>query len=143
MEKLIPNWTLIVQLVMFLTAMFILTRLLFRPMLAVFALRAQYTERPHQDAAKLRENATSAKETVEQGLNRARKEVDQLRGELAGKAAAQEHDILIDARRKSAESVEAARRDLDAAASAARARLAAEAEELAETLATKLVEVQR
>jgi F-type H+-transporting ATPase subunit b len=143
MDKMKITWTLVVQFLMFLSAMFILTRFLFKPMLAVFAKRARLTEQPHEDAAVLRKDAAGAKQAVEETFNQTRKEVERLRGELLGVVSRQEREILAEARASAGQTAEQARQELTAAVTQSRTKLVAEADELAELLANKLLEIQR
>jgi len=143
MDKMALNWTLIAQLVMFLAAMGILSRFLFKPMLAVLARREELTEKPHEDAEKLKVDAVAARQTVEEQLVRTRRDAEKLRLELLGRATNQERDVLAGARSQAAKINEQTRGDLDASIAQVRQRLVAEADELAELLTNKLLEIQR
>ncbi|NLH47953.1 MAG: ATP synthase F0 subunit B [Myxococcales bacterium] len=143
MDKMALNWTLIAQLVMFLAAMGILSRFLFKPMLAVLARREELTEKPHEDAEKLKVDAVAARQTVEEQLVRTRRDAEKLRLELLGRATNQERDVLAGARSQAAKINEQTRGELDASIAQVRQRLVAEADELAELLTNKLLEIQR
>ncbi len=143
MDKMALNWTLIAQLVMFLSAMGILSRFLFKPMLAVLARREELTEKPHEDAEKLKVDAVAARQTVEEQLVRTRRDAEKLRLELLGRATNQERDVLAGARSQAAKINEQTRGELDASIAQVRQRLVAEADELAELLTNKLLEIQR
>lgn len=143
MDKMALNWTLIAQLVMFLSAMGILSRFLFKPMLAVLARREELTEKPHEDAEKLKVDAVAARQTVEEQLVRTRRDAEKLRLELLGRATNQERDVLVGARSQAAKINEQTRGELDASIAQVRQRLVAEADELAELLTNKLLEIQR
>jgi F-type H+-transporting ATPase subunit b len=143
MEKMALNWTIIVQMVLFVAAMIILSRLLFRPMLEVFAKRETMTDQPYEEAEKLRGEAAEARKLVDTRLAAVRHDTEALRTELIGKAASEERDIVGEARQNAAEIAGNARADLEATVAEARQSLEAEAEELAESLANKLLEIDR
>lgn len=134
------NWTFIAQLVMFLTAMAILTKGLFKPIVAVLTRREHQTDKPYTDAAALKEDAATARQTVEQKLAEVRQQTDRLRNELLGAAAGKEHDILGEARERVRQEAEKANRELTDTVARTRRELAAEAEQLADLLAGKLME---
>ena len=143
MDNLFPNWTLIAQLIMFLAAMGILSRLLFKPMLQVFAKRATLTDQPYEDAAKLEKDAATAEQAVGEKLAQIRQDTDALRQELVTQASHEERDALTGAREEANKIADAAREELAAAVTDAQWALAAESDELAEALANKLLEIKR
>lgn len=143
MDKMQLTWTFIAQLIMFLAAMGILTRFLFKPMLDVFARREQATDKPHEQAAELEEDAKTVRAAVEEQLAAVRKDTEILRGERLAAAAGEERGIITAARDEAQTIAAAAAEELAVAISVARAQLATEANELADDLANKLLEIQR
>lgn len=134
------NWTFIAQLVMFLAAMAILTKGLFKPIVAVITRRESQTDKPYADAAALKEDAAAARQTVEQKLVEVRQQTDRLRHELLGAAANRERDILGEARQRAQQEAERANKDLTDMVDRSKQELRAEAEQLADLLAGKLLE---
>lgn len=143
MDKMALNWTLIAQLIMFLTAMGILSRFLFKPMMAVLARREELTDKPHADAEKLKTDSVAARQSVEEQLTQTRREAERLRIELLSQATGREHDLLAGARSEAAKINEQNRAELNATVEQVRQRLTAEAADLAEALTNKLLEIQR
>jgi len=141
MDKMSITWTLIAQLLMFLTALAILSRFLFKPMLAVFEKRRQLTEGPKEQADKLGAQAQTDKKSVEEGLAAARGEAEKLREALLNTAHSSEREIVGEARAKGSTVAEAARQELAGAVSRAQQRLAADANDLAELLTSKMLEL--
>jgi F-type H+-transporting ATPase subunit b len=139
MDKMTLTWTLVAQLILLLCAMAVLTRFLFRPMLAVFEKRRQAMEGPKETAVSLQQEAERAKAAVEDMTRRTRAAAEKTRGDLLGGAQSEERQVVGEARRQ-AEAVRiAATRELDDVAKRARARLQAEAENLAEQLSVRLL----
>jgi len=139
MDKMAITWTLVAQLIMFLCAMGILTRFLFRPMLAVFEKRRLATEGPKETVAVLNKEAEDAQRAVEEMVRRSRATAEKLRGELLGGAQSQERQLVGEARRQAEAIRAAAAKDLESAVARARDRLRAEAENLAEQLSSRLL----
>ncbi|MHA1567979.1 MAG: ATP synthase F0 subunit B [Alphaproteobacteria bacterium] len=139
MDKMNLSWTLIAQIIMFLIAMGVLSRFLFKPMLAVFEKRRRITDGPKQEADSLKQDAVAAQQQVEQTMKATRAEVDRLRDELLGSAQTTERDIVGEARQQAGKIAAEAQEELDQAVAQARDRLAKEAESLAEQLAGKLL----
>jgi len=143
MDKMQITWTFFAQLFMFLAAMGILTRFLFKPMLEVFARRETLTDKPYEQAAALREDARAAQAAVDVQLATVRQETEKLRSEQLAAATAQERTIIGGARGDAQKIAEAARAELAQAITVARGSLAADVNELADELANKLLEIQR
>lgn len=141
MDKMALSWTLIAQLLMFLAAMGILSRFLFKPMLAVFAKRREMAEGPREQAASMESDVTAAKQTVENAVAEARAETAKLRDALLSKAQGEERTVVGEARNQAGRSMTAAREDINQAVQRARTQLAVEAETLAEELANNLLKV--
>lgn len=139
MDKMLPSWTLIAQLIMFLGAMMILSRLLFKPMLAVFEKRRQLTEEPKEKAAELRKESAEIEQTVEEKIRAARGDADRLRDQLLSAAQKNERKTLVEAREQADKIAQENRQELNAAAQAARAELDAEINRLAEQLTNRLM----
>mgnify|MGYP000879240113 FL=1 len=141
MDKMALSWTLVAQMLMFLSAMGILSHFLFKPMMAVFAKRREMAEGPRERAAAMESDVTAAKQTVETALAQARTEAGKLRNALLSKAQGEERSVVGAAREQAGRSVAAAREDINQAVRRAREQLTVEAETLAEELANSLLKV--
>ena len=139
MDKMAITWTLIAQMLMFLCAMGILTRFLFRPMLAVFEKRRLATEGPKEKVAALHKEADQAKAAVEEMIRTSRAAAEKLRGELLGAAQENERKTVGEARQQADAVRTKAGKELADAVSHARSRLQVEAENLAEQISAHLL----
>jgi len=139
MDKMSLTWTLIAQWIMFLAAMGILSKFLFKPMMAVFEKRKKATDGPKREAEELKTDAAAAQEQVAEGIRAARGEASKLRAALVDEATVSERDIVAEARTKAAEQIEQARAELDREVQQAKQQLERDAEQLADQLAGALL----
>jgi F-type H+-transporting ATPase subunit b len=133
------DWTLIAQLITFLVLMFILNRILFRPILAILKERENIYEtlkRKAQDARTQLEQGEREEGEVRAG---ALSEGAKLQGTLRNEGQNVEKDILEQAQKEAAEKLEAARAGLQRDVEAARVELRDEARVLSHQMASKIL----
>lgn len=131
--------SLIIQLVNFLLLILALNYLLYRPIRQVLAERRELMHRLKTKAAKAKaelENGEAEKarlnaESLRQGL--------QQKNEITAKAAAEEKSLLAEAQEQAARQVNDSRARLQQSASAARASLTQEIQQIAKDMAEKIL----
>jgi F-type H+-transporting ATPase subunit b len=117
------NATLLVQLVNFLLLMYLLNRLLFRPMLRVLEERRARTEGRRQQAAQLSSEGQALWDDYQKRLQAAKADADRTRTQVIRQAEGQRDRLL-----------EAAAAEADKAVAQVRARLRAESEDARKAL---------
>ncbi|MEW6489435.1 MAG: F0F1 ATP synthase subunit B [Thermodesulfobacteriota bacterium] len=117
------NATLLVQLVNFLLLMYLLNRLLFRPMLRVLEERSDRTEGRRKQAAQLSSESQALWDDYQKRLQAAKADADRTRTQVIRQAEAQRDRLL-----------EAASGEADKAVTQVRARLRAESEDARKAL---------
>ncbi|MHB8763903.1 MAG: F0F1 ATP synthase subunit B family protein [Deferrisomatales bacterium] len=133
------NATLLVQLVNFLLLMFLLDRLLFRPMVRVLEERKERTEGRRKKAAQADAEAESVWATYQKRIQDAKTAADRLRADVARQAEA-ERQRLVDAATGEAEkAVTTVRARVKAEAAEARKVLEADARRLAADAAHRIL----
>lgn len=133
------NATLIVQLVNFLLLMFLLDRLLFRPMARVLDERRQRTEGRRQRAAQVSAEAESIWAEYQQRIQEAKAEADAARTRLIRDGEAERQKILDAAAEQADKTVAEIRARVRAEAEEARRALRAEAQVIAGQMAQRIL----
>ncbi len=133
------NATLIIQLVNFLLLMFLLNRILFRPMLRILEERHQRTEGRRKQAEQIDAEAEAIWAQYTQRIQEAKAEADRIRSEIIRKAEAERQRLLADAAAESESRLNQIRAKIRAEADEARKALEAEARALAAGVAERLL----
>lgn len=133
------NATLIIQLINFLLLMFLLNRLLFRPMVRVLDERRERTQGRRERATEVDAEADAIWEKYQKSLHDARLEADRARSELVRRADAERQKLLDQASAQAEETVAQIRARVRAEAESARKALGEEAERLAGAVAQKIL----
>ena len=137
--NLIPNFTLVIQLVTFLVLMVILDRILFKPMLRLFNERKARTEGRRAAAAKATEKAEGIWDDYQGELAKVKAESDSSRMEVIREAEAKRQQITDVAMAEADKTVAGIRAKVSAETDAARGVLKAEVEALAKVMAEKII----
>src|SRR6266446_2184962 len=131
--------SLIVQAINFLILLFILQRLLYRPLLAKMAERTQAIQKSLDEAQAARAAATRQQEENEARLRAAHAEAAGIRAQALKEAGEEQRRLVEAARGESQRLVETAKAQLDADVRRAREELRREVAEIATAVAEKLV----
>jgi len=131
--------TVFLQLAIFVVTAVILSRFLFKPYLEVRAARGAGIEGAKAEARRMDEEAAARLAEYHQSLAQARTKAGGERAKLQGEAVARDHEITEAARVATQASLEQARARLDADAKAARAQLEPRAQEIAKSIAKKIL----
>lgn len=135
--------TLFVQGGIFLALVFILNPLLFKPWLETQARRAEAIEGAAKKAVVLREQADTMVADYDSKLAKVREQALDVRGVARRDEDAAQSKRLADARTAAATDADAARARIAQETAAARAQLATRVDELAQTIADKLLATRR
>jgi len=136
--ELVPDYTLVVQIVLFVVLWMGLKRLLFEPVMGVLEQREERTAGRVERARQEKARAVEAQGHYEEAIREARIKVAR-EGEAAEKGAWAEHArVVAAAREKAAEEIGQSRRELAAAVEAAGGELGAEAEKIAEQMVLRV-----
>jgi len=133
------DWTLFYQAGLFLLLMFFLSKVLFKPMLAVFEAR----EQAHLTPEKLAREAAARAAQATESYNRIREEAlatgERIRTELGKDAAERQRSLMAEAKQKADGILDEARRSLAESHNQLRLELPGKAESLAALLADRLL----
>ena len=133
------DWSLIVQAVNFLLLLFLLTKLLYRPLLAKMSERTQAIQRSLDEAQQARAEAQKERDEFAAKIQAAYAEAQAIRA-AALKDAADEQRRLVDAARtEAARLVASARQEMDQGVRRARQELRQEVADLAIGIAERLI----
>jgi F-type H+-transporting ATPase subunit b len=134
------NWTLIVQLVTFLVLMFILNKILYKPIMAILKERENIFD-------KLKEKAQDSKNQLDAGEKEEKKSRDdslsegvKLQGILRSEGQKVEEGILAKAQEEAASKLEVARKGLKSDVEAAKVELKNQAKDIAREMASKILQ---
>jgi F-type H+-transporting ATPase subunit b len=133
------NITLLIQIALFLSFMFLLNQLLFKPMVRVLDERRERTEGRRKKAAQLDGEAESVLADYLKRIQDARADADRTRDQLARQGEAERQKIVEAAMVQAEKTVAEVRGRVRAEALEARKALEAEARALAEGVAEKIL----
>lgn len=133
------NATLLIQLANFLLLMFLLNRLLFRPMMRVLEERRERTEGRRKKAEQLDAEAEAVWSDYQKRIQEAKADADRIRSELVRQADAERQKTVEAATRQAEKTVTEIRARVRAEAEEARGVLRAEAERLASAMAEQIL----
>jgi F-type H+-transporting ATPase subunit b len=131
--------TLFVQLGIFLALVFILNPLLFKPWLETQARRAEAIEGAAKKAVALREQADTMVGDYQSRIAKVREEALDVRGTARREEDVAQAKTLADARAAAAAEADVTRARIAEETKTARAQLASRVDELAQTIADKLL----
>lgn len=133
------NATLLVQLVNFLLLMYLLNRILFRPMLRVLEERRERTEGRRKKAAQLDSESQAIWDDYQKRIQAAKADADRTRTQLIRQGEAERERLLAAATAQSDKAVAQVRARLRGEAEEARRSLRAQAAQLAESVAQRIL----
>jgi F-type H+-transporting ATPase subunit b len=131
--------TAFVQFGIFVILLFFLTKLVFRPYLALLRERHENIEGAKKEAEGVNTQADDKLNSYEDQIARARKEAAAVRLELREKGESHANTILAKARTDSEAKVQAARNKIEKSSQAAKLALRTRADQIAKSIVTKLL----
>ena len=131
--------TLFVQFALFVLMLIVLSRLVFRPYLAMRDARHKGIEGARQEASAMQQRARDTNADYDAKLTKARLRGAEERARLRGEGAIYERQVLGAARDESQKTLDAARTRIAADAGAARDKLTAESTTLARQIVKKIL----
>jgi len=137
---LIPDpQLLLIMLIGFVLLVFPLNALLFKPIFAALDARSERIEGAKKRSAQLQREAENALERYETAIRESRAEFEARRQTKLEQARQEQAEVTAEARRAAEGELERARRELGESLESARATLRANAEELAQVAAEKVL----
>ena len=131
--------TVFVQFAFFVIMLVVLSRVLFKPYLAMRDARHKGIEGAREEASSMQERARATNADYDAKLTRERLRGADERAKLRGEGAIYERQVLGAARDESQKTLDAARGKIAADADQARAKLAAESSTLAKQIVKKIL----
>jgi len=133
------NWTLGVQLISFLLLLAVLTKLMYRPLLAALEGRTRAIQQQLAEAQAAREEAQRQLGAMEERIRTAQAEAQALRERALREAAELRERLSVEARQEATRLIEAAQAQIAQEVRRARTELRAEVGTLAIQIAERLV----
>lgn len=134
------NETLIVQVISFLIFLFVINRIMFRPLRNVMSDRDIYIERVKLDIAEAREKIESVTNQIQQQETTVKNEAFELKERLEKAGSAQASEIFTAVRKEIADSGKKVQMDIKARISEERQAIQKEAEALALDIINKILD---
>ncbi len=138
-ELLKIDKTLIVQIIIFIAAIFILNSLLFKPLLGLIERRERLTTGRIKEAKELRERVEQIEKEYRAKLDEIRAKAMEERNEMRREAQAAAEDLIEKAHREAQALLEEAQSKLELEAKEIRERIKPEIEVLAHEIALKIL----
>lgn len=133
------NITLVIQLVIFLSLYFILSPLLFKPLLALFDERENRIEGAAKEAEALKANASGASEEIEAKMAKAHLEARDVLASVKTEAQKIEAEMLLKAQKESQTKLDAFREEMFVNVESARGQLKQDAQDIAQEIVKKMI----
>lgn len=131
--------TVVVQILAFLLFWLVLSKILFRPLLALLEERERRTEGFKAEAASLKEEAERLKAEYEAGIARAAEEANAAKGVIVREAHEARERFLALAREEAARVIESARKEVELEMQRGRELAVRESEVIAQQMAEKIL----
>ena len=131
--------TLVTQLVIFLVALFLLNRLVFRPLLGVWDRREELTAGTLREAEEMTRKADSTIAAYNEKLAEARAQATETRNELRQQGQGESSKMLLSAREVAQAELEGARETLESEVAKIRTDLQGEIESLAAEISNRVL----
>lgn len=138
-DMLSLDYTIFVQMAIFISAIFIFNSLLFKPMLSLIERREQLTKGTVKEAAELEAKAKSMVEEYESKMNLAREEALEERESLRSKTHTEAYDIVHHAREEVQSLIEDARQKLEAETLETKERVKPQVEIIARAISSRIL----
>jgi len=139
MEAILPNWSAIPQLFIFLAALIVVKFFILNPVSQVLKGRSERIEGAEHEAVRLGEQSDKLDASYREKIREARSQVKRDRGEQRKKALSEEKDILNKGREEAHKKLEAIAEEIRKESDAARSRLKDDAAGMSRMLAEKLL----
>lgn len=136
---IIPDYTVIVQIISFLVLWFLLTRLLFRPFVGLLEERERRTEGVKAEAGSLAAEGERLRAEYESAMARARGEGAQLKESILQEARRTREQLLARVREQVANTLTAVRDEIQKEMQRSREFAARESEAIARQMAQKIL----
>ncbi len=133
------DYSLVVQIVLFLILWSILRRVLFGPVGRLMAERERRTDGAHAEARSLVEDGKELQERYDAAIAKARVEGEAIKGEIREEALKARNAILSQGRDAAAQKIQEIREEVQKELEAARRVASANADALAEEMAEKVL----
>ena len=134
------NETLIIQVISFLIFLFIINRVMFRPLRKVMAERDEHIKKMKTDTSEAQDRFESINIQIRDQEAEARQAAFQLKAELEDQGSLEASSILSTAREEIAEANESARKEVSAMVAAAKQEIQKESEVLATNIIETILE---
>jgi F-type H+-transporting ATPase subunit b len=131
--------TIFVQFGIFIVLLFILTKLVFRPYLALLKERSANIDGAKEEAQRMSTAADADLASYEDQVLKARKDAANVRTALRGEGEQQATAVMAEAREQAEQRVTAAREKIQKSAAAAQLSLRAKVDRVAQEIAAKLL----
>lgn len=133
------DWTLGLQFINFAVLLFVLNKILYKPLKKVIAERRETVETSYNKAKDLQAGIDDKMQRYQQQLHEAKAAANEERNALKKHAAKEEANILSEAHQKSNKRLQSIKSQVEREADDASSTLKAEVETLAEQIATKIL----
>jgi F-type H+-transporting ATPase subunit b len=134
------NETMIIQVISFLIFLYIINRVMFRPLRKVMAERDEHIKKIKADTSEAQNRFESISSQIKDQEAEARQAAFELKAELEDQGSLEASGILSEAKEEIAEANETARKEVDAKVAAARQDIQKESEGLATSIIETLLE---
>ena len=134
------NETLVVQVVGFLIFLFVINRIMFRPLQNVMTDRELYIERITRDIAKGRKEVEALANRIQEQESAIKKEAFALKEELEARGSQAAKELFAAAKQQIADNNEKIKLDMDAKITSERRSLQKEADSLAQDIMAKILD---
>ena len=134
------NETLVVQVVGFLIFLFVINRIMFRPLQNVMTDRELYIERITRDIAKGHKEVEALANRIQEQESAIKKEAFALKEELEAKGSQAAKELFAAAKQQIADNNEKIKLDMDARIASERRSLQKEADSLAQDIMAKILD---
>ena len=139
MDAIMPNYTVIVQAIIFFAALFLIKKLLLDPVADVLKKRSERIEGAEQEALRLQQESASLDEKVKATIREARSKAQSERAQRKQEALAEERKILEKGREQAQTQLKGISLQIQKEGAEARAQLREYARDLSRILAEKLL----
>ncbi len=134
------NETLVVQVIGFLIFLFVINRIMFRPLRNVISDRELYMERVRRDITKAQKEIASMTSRIQEQENTIKKEAFELKENLEAKGSQAAKDIFAAAKQEIAANTKKIHQEIEARIAQERQSLEKEAEMLALAIMAKILD---
>ena len=136
---IVPDYTLFIQMIIFLVALFFLNKFLFKPMIRVLEERKAKTTGREVEARRLEEESIEKERLYLEGMRKARNDMAEVRLQLRAEGLKIQREKLDQARTEANGYLASFREELQKERSAARAELVEQAEALSRVAVSRIL----